>query len=200
MPADSSTITQLLEAHAAGDRAAFDRLLTLIYDDLRRIAQARLNCERPDHTLAATEVVHEAYLRLERLDRIDWQNRKQFFAVAARAMRYVLLDHAIRRRAQKRGGGERPVPLDELQVPVERPLDELIALGQALERLEGVEPRQARVVECRYFGGLTLDETADALDISPATVSRDWTFARAWLHRELADAAAGGAEETEDAE
>ena len=183
-------ITALLHAHAAGQAGALEQLLPQVYDELRRIARARLRHERADHTLSATEVVHEAFLKLLPLERVDWQNRAHFFAIASRAMRNVLIDHAVRRDAGKRGGGERPVPLDAVvaeQAPAtERPLEELIELAQALARLELIDERQARVVECRFFGGLNLEETAEALAISQATVSRDWTFARAWLHRELA--------------
>lgn len=186
-------ITTLLLAHAAGDAAALDRLLPRVYDELRRMARARLRRERPDHTLAPTDLVHEAYLKLIPSTGIDWQNRAHFFAIASRAMRNVLVDHAVRRSAAKRGGGQQALALDESSGATETPLDDLIALGDALARLEQLDPRQARVVECRFFGGLSLDETAEALAISPATVSRDWSFARAWLHRELA---AGNADAT----
>ena len=179
-------LTQLLRAHADGEPGALDRLLPRIYDELRGIARARLRRERPDHTLAPTDVVNEAFLKLLPLDGVDWKSRAHFFAIASRAMRNVLVDHAVRRNAQKRGGGTRAVPLDELEPASEVPLDELVALGDALAKLEQIDARQARVVECRFFGGLGLDETAEALGISPATVSRDWTFARAWLHRALA--------------
>src|SRR5690606_10166993 len=157
------------------------------------MARARLRRERPDHTLAPTDLVHDAYLQLIPSTGIDWQNRAHFFAIASRAMRNVLVDHAVRRSAAKRGGGQQALALDESSGATETPLDDLIALGDALARLEQLDPRQARVVECRFFGGLSLDETAEALAISPATVSRDWTFARAWLHRELA---AGNADAT----
>lgn len=179
-------LTQLLRAHVAGQPDALDQLLPRIYGELRGIARARLRRERADHTLAPTEVVNEAFLKLLPLDGVDWKSRAHFFAIASRAMRNVLVDHAVRRKAQKRGGGARAVPLEELESTSELPLDELVALGDALSRLEQLDARQARVVECRFFGGLSLDETAEALGISPATVSRDWTFARAWLHRALA--------------
>jgi RNA polymerase sigma factor (TIGR02999 family) len=182
-------ITGLLKAHASGDADALDLLLPRVYDELRGIARGRLRREGSGHTLAPTELVHQAFLKLVPLERVDWQSRAHFFAIASRAMRNVLIDHAERRRAAKRGGGAAVLSL-ESDAAVEGEagidLDELIALGQALQRLEQLEARQARVVECRFFGGLSLDETAEALAISPATVSRDWTFARAWLHRELA--------------
>ena len=178
-------ITQLLHAHARGEPDALDRLLPQVYSELRRIAAARLRHEQDGHTLHATEVVHEAFMKLVPLDRVDWQDRAHFFAIASRAMRNVLIDHAVRRKTLKRGGGELNVTLEEVAEGRERPLDELIALSRALDELERIDERQARVVECRFFGGLSLDETAEALGISPATVSRDWTFARAWLNRAL---------------
>jgi RNA polymerase sigma factor (TIGR02999 family) len=186
MAHDGTDVTALLRAHAAGERDALEQLLPRVYDELRRIAQARLRRERPGHTLGATDIVHEAYLKLVPLPGIDWQSRAHFFAIASRAMRNVLVDHAVRRRTAKRGGGAQAVTLDENAATAELPLDDILALSQSLERLEAVDARQARVVECRYFGGLSLDETAEALGISAATVSRDWTFARTWLHRDLA--------------
>jgi len=187
----SGDITELLHAHAGGDADALDRLLPRVYDELRRIAGARLRRERADHTLHATEIVHEAFMKLVPLERVDWQNRAHFFAIASRAMRNVLIDHAARRGTAKRGGGMQAVPLEEVPAGEERPLDDLIALSRALDELEQLDARQARVVECRFFGGLSLEETAEALGISPATVSRDWMFARAWLHRAM-DAAEPG--------
>ena len=186
MTASPSDITALLQAHAAGDNTALEQVLARAYDELRRIARSRLRRERPDHTLAATELVHEAFVKLVPVERIDWRSRAHFFAIASRAMRNVLVDHAVRRNAAKRGGGAQPLTLNEQDGTLEQPLDDLIALGEALQRLEQLDARQAQVVECRFFGGLSIDETAEALNISAATVSREWTFARAWLHRELA--------------
>ena len=184
-------VTALLRAHVAGDPDALAQLLPHVYDELRRIARRRLRHERADHTLSTSEVVHDAFLALLPMDRVDWQSRAHFYAVASRAMRNVLIDHATRRLAAKRGGGARVEPLHELlenQVASdERPIDELIAINDALARLEQLDPRKARVVECRFFGGLSLEETAEALGTSHATVSRDWTFARAWLNRELSE-------------
>ncbi|HEX6134234.1 MAG TPA: sigma-70 family RNA polymerase sigma factor [Longimicrobiales bacterium] len=185
--AGQGDITELLHAHAAGDRDALDLLLPQVYEELRRIAGARLRRERPDHTLHATEVVHEAFMKLVPLERVDWKDRAHFFAIASRAMRNVLIDHALRRGAAKRGGGAVAVPLEAVPLSVERPVDDLIALSRALDALERIDERQARVVECRFFGGLEIDETAEALGISPATVSRDWAFARAWLHRAMSE-------------
>lgn len=159
--------------------------MPLVYEELRAIAGKRLSGERPDHTLGATALVHESWMKLVRLDHLDWSNRAHFFAIAARAMRQVLLDHAIARNAQKRGGGVAPVTLDNIEIGREVPIVELIALEQALRKLESLDERQARVVECRCFGGMSIEETAEALGVSTATVSRDWTFARAWLAREL---------------
>jgi RNA polymerase sigma factor (TIGR02999 family) len=191
MADDSADVTELLQAHARGEAGALDRLFPKVYDALRQMARGRLRHERVDHTLSATELVHEAFFRLVRLDRLDWKSRAHFLAIASQAMRNVLLDHADNRGAQKRGGGARPVTLERVDVPNELPRDDVVALCEALERLEQLEPRQARVVECRFFGGLKLDVTAEALGVSAATVSRDWTIARAWLHAELADALAG---------
>lgn len=183
------TVTALLRAHVAGDPDALAQLLPQVYDELRRIARRRLRGERADHSLSTSEVVHDAFLALLPMDRIDWQSRAHFFAVASRAMRNVLVDHATRRGAAKRGGGVRVEPLHELLeervAADDRPLDELFAINDALARLEQLDARKARVVECRFFGGLSLDETAEALGTSAATVSRDWTFARAWLNQEL---------------
>ena len=175
--AEPAALTELLRDHAAGDPDALGRLMPRVYEQLRRIARARLRHERDDHTLCTAEVVHEAFLDLLPTGRVAWQSRAHFFAVASRAMRNVLVDHAERRGAAKRGAGARPVPLDDL-----------VALDAALARLEALDARRARVVECRFFGGMSLDETAEALGSSPATVSRDWAFARAWLHRELSGA------------
>lgn len=187
MPDAPGDITGLLQAHAAGDAGALERLLPRVYEELRRIARARLRHERAEHTLAPTEVVHEAFMGLMPLERVEWKNRLHFFAIASRAMRNVLVDHAVRRMTLKRGGGWTSVPLDDDQPSADRSLEDLVALGRALERLERLDARQVRVVECRFFGGLSLEETAEALDISVQTVSRDWTVARAWLKRELSD-------------
>lgn len=185
-------ITQLLKAHASGNSEALDELLPLVYDELRRIARRRMRGERAGHTWGTTELVHEAYLKLVDFDRIDWQDRNHFFAIASRVMRNVLVDYAVKRKAEKRGGDRDPVPLRDDDATVELDLDGVLAVHQALTRLETVDERQARVVECRFFGGLTIDETSEVLDISPATVGRDWRMARAWLNRELADGRGNG--------
>lgn len=163
-----------------------DDLLPLVYGELKRIAARQLRGERPDHTLSTTALVHEAWMELSRLDRIKWQNRSHYLAVASQAMRRVLIDHAVARRAQKRGGGRAVETLeDDALVLIEGRAEELLDLNQALERLAAIDDRQARIVECRFFGGMSIEETAEALDLSPATVKREWTLARAWLNREL---------------
>ncbi|MEZ4386919.1 MAG: sigma-70 family RNA polymerase sigma factor [Candidatus Krumholzibacteriia bacterium] len=183
---ERADLTRLLHDATGGDTEARERLLALVYDELRGIAGRQLRSERPGHTLSPTALVHEAYLKLNRLDRLDWQNRAHFFAIAAGVMRRVLVDHAVARKRQKRGGGVTPLPLDEgLQVP-DVTLDQVLVLDDLLRTLEAREPRHARIVELRFFAGLTIEETAAALEISPATVKRDWALLRAWLRRELA--------------
>jgi RNA polymerase sigma-70 factor, ECF subfamily len=177
-------VTRLLSELGQGGRAV-DEVLALVYDELRQVARHQLRGERSDHTLQPTALVHEAYLKLSRLDRIEWSSRAQFFAVAAQAMRRVLVDHAMSRRAAKRGGGKQPLSLDDAVAVSAEDGERILALHEALSDLERAEPRLARVVECRYFAGLNVEETAEALDISTATVKRDWAVARAWLHREL---------------
>jgi RNA polymerase sigma factor (TIGR02999 family) len=182
---DQGDVTRLLARLAAGGRETLDELLPLVYDELKQVARRRLQNERTGHTLMTTDLVHEAYLKLAGFDRIHWENRAHFYALAAGIMRRILVDHAVRRNARKRGGDRRQVPLEEVELPVEYAGADLIALDAALERLAALNQRQARVVECRYFGGMNVKDTAEALGISAATVKRDWTVARAWLHREL---------------
>lgn len=184
---DSGDVTALLVQLGGGDRSALDDLVPLIYDQLKAIAQNQLARESPGHSLNATALVHEAYLKIERLDRIEWQNRAHFFAIAAQAIRRVLVNHAIARNARKRGGGRVRVDLDTAPLFEDADIDSVLGLNQALERLEQLEPRQVRVVECRFFGAMNNEEIAEALGISRATVKRDWTVARAWLQRELSD-------------
>ena len=169
----------------ADDRQSLDALLPIVYQELRRLAAAYLRRERPGQTLQPTALVHEAYLRLLK-DRPDrWQNRAHFCAIAAHSMRQILIERARARGALKRGGGGVRITLDEGLVPGAGPTVDLLALDRALERLAGLDPEQARLVELRFFGGLTIEETAEAMRISPATVKRHWTLARAWLAREL---------------
>jgi len=182
---DAKRITETLEAAAAGDAGALDRLLPVLYREMRRLAASYLRNERPGHTLQPTALAHEAYLRLIGQEEPRWENRAHFLGVAARAMREVLVDHARRKKALKRGGGQAIAMLDEGElVAGGRPVA-FDDLDQALCDLARLSERQARVVELRYFGGLTTEETAHVLGISPATVKRDWALARAWLYREL---------------
>jgi RNA polymerase sigma factor (TIGR02999 family) len=182
---DEGDITRVLAGIHAGGRDALDQLVPVVYEELRRLAQRQMRGERPDHTLGTTALVHEAYLKLSGLDRIRWQNRAQFLSIAAQAMRRVLINHASARHTQKRGGGREKISLDDVVLLAEGRADDLLALDAALTRLSELDERQARVVECRFFAGLSIEETADALEVAPATVKRDWAVARAWLNREL---------------
>ncbi len=180
-------ITQMLVQLTGGNRTVLGKLWPVVYDELRRVARGHLRGERRDHTLHTTALVHEAYLKLVKLDRISWQNRAHFFAIAARAMRTILVDYAVKRKAQKRGGDRQRVPLEDVELMTEARADDLLALDEALRGLEARDARWGQVVECRFFGGLSIKETAEVLGISEATVARDWTQARAWLNRELKD-------------
>lgn len=182
---DNPDVTQALLALSGGDRAALDALLPVIYDQLRAQAQRALRFERPDHTLSPTALVHEAYLKLVRLERVEWRDRAHFFGASANEMRRILVSYARQRKADKRGSGADHVPLENAVVAAQNRPAELIALDEALERLRALDERQVRVVECRFFAGMSVEETAEALELSPATVKRDWTAARAWLNREL---------------
>ncbi len=184
--AESLDVTSVLLESTAGSPEATDRLLSLVYVELRRMADRLLSRERSDHTLQATELVHEAYLKLADQTRCRWEDRAHFFAVASRAMRRILVDHARRRGSDKRGGGQRKVPLDEaLMIGGTEAAESLLSLDDALKHLAIRHPEPARVVEYRFFGGLTLDECACVLGQSPRTVSRHWEFAHAWLYRRL---------------
>ena len=178
-------ITQLLIAWNRGDLSARDELAPLIYNELRRIAGGYLRRERPDHTLQPTALVNEAYLRLIDQSRVNWQNRAHFFGAAARLMRQILINHAEARRAAKRGGETERVSLSAVgHFTVGQDVD-LIALNEALQNLERIDPQQGQVVELRYFSGLTIEEIAEVMGVSPSTVKREWSTARAWLRREL---------------
>lgn len=182
---DAKSVTEALNGLAKGDEKALDRLLPVVYQEMRRLAASYLRNERREHTLQPTALAHEAYLRLVGRDNPHYQNRAHFLGVAARVMRDILVDHARRRKAQKRGGGQPLTLLDEgLLVAGGRPIA-FDDLDQALIDLARLSDRQARVVELRYFGGLTIEETGEVLGVSPATVKRDWATARAWLYREL---------------
>jgi RNA polymerase sigma factor (TIGR02999 family) len=182
---DSPTPTVLLEAWAQGDEAAFNELLPLVHDELRRLARRHMNHERAGHTLQATALVHEAYLRLIDVNKIQWQNRAHFFAMASRAMRRILVDSARARNYQKRGGGAPKVSLDEALLVTNEPGQDLVALDDALNALAQVDRRKSQVVEMRFFGGLSVEETSTALHVSADTVMRDWRLAKVWLLREL---------------
>lgn len=178
-------ITQLLLAWGKGDEGAFDRLMPLVYDEMRKIARRYMSRQRPDHTLQTTALVNEAYLRLIDSSKVQWQNRAHFYAISAQLMRRILVDFARARTNQKRGGGVQKVVLDEALTITSEPGADLIALDDALNELAKLDRRQSQIVELRYFGGLSEDETAEILDISARTVRRDWSLARAWLYRQL---------------
>jgi RNA polymerase sigma factor (TIGR02999 family) len=173
------------QANDGAARIEVDDLVARVYRELRQIAHYHLRRERPGHTLQTTALVNEAYLRLAGLEQVVWRDRSHFLSIAARVMRRVLVDYALARRTQKRGAGGRQVPIDEVALPIEPRIDEVVVVDQALARLEELDARLARVVECRYFAGLSIEETADALASSPATVKRQWGVARAWLNKEL---------------
>ena len=194
MPAPDE-VTRLLQEASGGNQDAMGRLIPLVYDQLRKLAAVRFERERADHTLQPTALVHEAYLRLVDQRRVRWQNRAHFIGVAAHLMRRILIDHARGRDAVKRGGGREHVMLEDdfderpdLQAPAAPPAIDMVALDEALARLTALDAQQGRIVELRFFGGLTVDETAHVLGISPATVKRDWRLAKVWLHREMREA------------
>ena len=181
----ASEVTRLLQAWREGDRNALDALLPLVYKELRRLAHFQLRKERPDHTLQSAALVHEAYLRLVGQNSPQWESRTHFFAIAAQLMRQILVDYARRHGALKRGASVCKVSLQDAMVTPRRTDVDVVALDDALLELARIDLRQTRVVELRFFAGLSLAEISDALEIAPATVQRDWTSARAWLHREM---------------
>jgi RNA polymerase sigma factor (TIGR02999 family) len=185
MQSSTETVTQMLRDWSHGNQSALAKLIPFIYEDLRRQAAHHLRRERAEHTLQTTALIHEAYLRLVDQRPIEWQDRRHFFAIAARTMRQVLVDYARREKAGKRGGAERDLSLDEALVATDGPNVDYTALDEALTRLEALNERQARVVELRHFAGLSVEETADVLGVSPATVKNDWSAARAWLRWQL---------------
>jgi RNA polymerase sigma factor (TIGR02999 family) len=180
-------VTQLLEAWRNGDARAADALVPLVYAHLRRIAAVKMQREQAGHTLQPTALVHEAWLRLNRQHESGWQNRAQFFAIAAQAMRRILVDHARRRQAAKRGDGDAPVDLDDVSrvLAVRLPDERLVALDDALQALARLDERQAQIVELRFFAGLSVEETASVFGVSPTTIKREWATARAWLFRAI---------------
>ncbi len=182
---EADQVTDLLIGARDGDREALDQLFPVVYDELRRIAHRHLRRERGGHTLDTTALVHEAYLRLADQTRVDWRDRAHFMALSARAMRRVLVDHARRHLAAKRGGDQAPLSLDDEAVAIESRAETLVAVDLALERLTALDERLCRVVECRFFSGLTEEETSEALGVTTRTVRRDWVKAKGWLYREL---------------
>ena len=185
MSAPLESPTELLRAWGRGEASALDRLVPLVHDELRQLARRYMRRERADHTLQTTALVNEAYLRMIGASQVDWQGRAHFFAIAARAMRRILVDSARRRRAPQRGGAVSHMPLDEALIPATARQPDLVALDDALQKLESKYPRKSRVVELRYFGGMKLEEAAAVLGVSRDTVKRDWRFAKLWLLREL---------------
>jgi RNA polymerase sigma factor (TIGR02999 family) len=181
----ANEITKLLHGWQSGDRAALDALVPVVYKELRRIAHCELRKERPNHTLQSTALVHEAYFRLVGQNLPQWESRTHFYAIAAQLMRQILVDYARRRRASKRGSGVCMLTLDDAMVLPQRENVDVVAIDDALNTLAEVDPRQSRVVELRFFAGLSLEEISQVMGIATATVQRDWTAARAWLHREI---------------
>jgi RNA polymerase sigma factor (TIGR02999 family) len=183
--ASSENITRLLIDCSNGDKAALAELMSAVYDELHKLANYYMNRERKDHTLQATALVHEAYLKLIDQSQVDWKNRAHFFGAAAQLMRRILIDHARGRGREKRGGGDEKIPLDNVIGLAEMPDADLIALNDALDHLAVIDPLQSRLVELRFFGGLSIDEAAEVLTISPATANREWALAKARLFRDL---------------
>jgi RNA polymerase sigma-70 factor (ECF subfamily) len=182
---ENQDVTRLLSALTRGDEGAASKLIPVVYDELRRLAGSYMRRERSDHTLQATALVHEAFLKLVEQRSVDWQSRAHFFGVAAQLMRRILVDHARGHLRQKRGGEQVKVSLDEVFVFAERQADEVLAVDDSLDELAKIDPRQARVVELRFFGGLNVEEAADVLGVSPKTVKREWSVAKAWLAADL---------------
>lgn len=182
---DRTEITELLQKHTSGNREVIDELIPVVYEKLQQMARHRLSNERKNHTLSTTALVHEAYIKLVDFDQINWQNRDHFFGIASQIMRNILVDYAVEQNAQKRGGKQCRVTLGDRHAISEVNIEDILAIHQALDHLKKFDERQVRVVECRFFGGLTINETSDALNISVPTVCRDWKMAKAWLNREI---------------
>ena len=191
MESSPGEVTRQLSYWSVGDRDALDKLLPLVYNELRRLAHSYLTKERSDHTLQTTALVHEAYLKLTEQRTVNWENRAQFFAISAQAMRRILLDNARRHTAAKRGSGGQRIPITDVEnLSVDAANESLIALDLALQKFETIDPDQSKIVELRYFGGLTIEETAEVLQVSPSTIQREWTLARAWLYKAVAGSSA----------
>jgi RNA polymerase sigma-70 factor (ECF subfamily) len=182
---EDGEVTSLLAQLSQGKDEAASRLVPLVYSELRKLAAGYMRRERPDHTLQPTALVHEAYMKLLQQRSIEWQSRAHFYGIAAQIMRRILVDHARAHLRGKRGSGEKPVVLDETVMFAPEHSHDLLKLDEALKRLGQLDPRQSKIVELRFFGGLTVEETAELLEISPKTVKRDWSMAKAWLHGEL---------------
>ena len=186
MEAQTHEVTQLLIDWSNGDRAALDRLIPVVEEELRRLAHRYMSRERAGHTLQTTALVNEAFVRLVNRKNVHWQNRAHFFGIAAQLMRTILVDHARSHASAKRGGGANKLELDEAMVVSQQKASEVLALDDALKQLALIDPQQSRIVELRFFGGLTVEETAEVMHLSPATIKREWSTAKAWLYRELA--------------
>ena len=180
-----SETTRILHDLRGGNREALDRLMPIVYRELRRLAQHYLRNERPDHTLQATALVHEAFLRLIDQTNVQWQDRAHFIGISAHLMREILINHAVARKRLKRGGGQYKVSVEEAGAWLSEPEVDLIVLNDALNELAAIDPRQSQIVELRFFGGLSVEETAEALTLSTATVKREWRLAKAWLHSRI---------------
>jgi RNA polymerase sigma factor (TIGR02999 family) len=183
----AENVTKMLRDWRNGDQEALEQLIPVVYDELHRQAARYLRREHPGHTLQTTALIHEAYLRLINQQNIEWQNRAHFYAIAARLMRQILVDHARRRQATKRGGSDIKVPLEEAMVISPGENVDLVALDEALTRLAAIDPQQSRIVELRYFSGLSVEETAEVLGVSSRTVNRDWNVAKAWLRQQISE-------------
>jgi RNA polymerase sigma-70 factor (ECF subfamily) len=185
MPAFPQEITQLLINWSQGDKVALDQLVPLVYPELRLLAKRYMGREAPEHTLQTSALINEAYLKLVDQKNVKWQNRAHFFAVAAQVMRHILVDHARTRNYAKRGGGAPKLPLDEATALIDQRAAELIALDDALQDLAALDSRKSQIIELRFFGGLSMEETAEVMKISPSTVQREWRAAKAWLHHTM---------------
>ncbi len=184
---NADTITRLLQQVSAGDQAAYDQVIPLIYDDLRGIAAAQLRNERPNHTLQATALANEAYMKIIGLREMDWRDRRHFFGAASGAIRRILVDHARKDKARKRGAGVQKMSLDTAQLIPEQPRMDLLALDDALSELATLDERQSRIVELRFFGGMTVPEVAEVLSVSQRTIEGDWTMAKRWLKQQIGE-------------
>ncbi len=185
MPSLPEEITQLLINWNQGDKAALDQLVPLVYPELRRLAKRHMARESPEHTLQTSALINEAYLKLVNQQNVQWQNRAHFFAIAAQIMRHILIDHARSHLYDKRGAGAQHVPLDEAAIVQDARAGQLMALDEALNALEALDPRKSQIIELRFFGGLNTEETAEAMKISPSTAQREWRAAKAWLHHTM---------------